>query len=339
MDSVCLESEWQIMLKQLMWTDSCVEIYKQFIAQSTRNLYNRYLSLFYDFCLINYGRFPPHQNYLSAAIAEFLKVRSEHSERPESMLRGIMAALSNYFSIPGRYNPISNELKNLVKALIKTGTVRQAGRTSIMPIAPFSRLFENWGDNEALPLTLLRQKAITLLAIACLARPSDFSPSAGFNRDQIKFNSDGSATIFFFGVKNDANRSGFEVRIEPTDNILTDPVECLKVYFKKSAPFINDLVKQPVFITLKPPYNGISAQTVSHILNTSIKDAGLSSSEFSAKSFRPSAATAAIVSGCDPNTTRVRGRWKNDNVFFSNYVYPTSETNISDKILTSNIEL
>ena len=135
-----------------------------------------------------------------------------------------MAALSNYFNIPGKTNPITNETKNLVKALIKTGTVRQAGRTSIMPLAPVTILFNNWGVNESLSITQLRQKSITLLAIACMARPSDFSPRAGFFRDQIKFNCDGSATVYFFGVKNDANRAGFEIRVEKTANIFMDPI-------------------------------------------------------------------------------------------------------------------
>ena len=323
----------------MLWPESCIRLYREFITQSTRNLYNRYLAYFQQFCLYKYGEFPPPQKYLSAAVAEFLSIKSSESERPESMLNGIMAALSNYFNIPGRVNPISTEIRNLVKALIKTGTKRQAGRTSIMPLAPFRVLFESWGANESLSLVKLRQKAVTLLAIACMARPSDFAPKSGFFREQLKFNDDDSVTVHFFGVKNDANKAGFEVRVEQTDNIFTDPVNCLKVYINKTAQVLHQLEKQPVFVTLKPPCQGISAQTVAHILNDSIKDAGLPPSVYTAKSFRPSAATAAIVSGCDPNTTRVRGRWKNDKVFFSNYVYPISKTNISEKILSSNVTL
>ena len=143
MDSVCLESEWKKCLTGLRWPESCIVVYREFIAQSTRNLYNRYLVSFREFCLDKYRDFPPPQQLLSAAVAEFLSLKSKQSDRPESMLRGIMAALSNYLNIPGKTNPVSQETRNLVKALIKTGTVRQAGRTSIMPIAPFGILFQS----------------------------------------------------------------------------------------------------------------------------------------------------------------------------------------------------
>ena len=295
--------------------------------------------MFQKFCIERYNGFPPQEKLLSAAIAEFLTVKSKESDRPESMLRGIMAALSNYFDMPDKPNPISTETRNLVKALIKTGTMRQAGRSRIMPMAPFTSLFESWGPNESLSISQLRQKSLTLLTIACIARPSDFAPSTGFYRDQIEFNKDGSATLQFFGVKNDADRAGFEVRIEPTSNAYTDPVECLKVYFAKTHMLTPVPEREPVFLSLNPPFKGISSQTVSQILNASIKDAGLPQNVYAAKCFRPSAATAAIVSGCDPNTTRVRGRWKNDKVFFSNYVYPVSDTNVSESILYSNVSL
>ena len=73
------------------------------------------------------------------------------------------------------------------------------------------------------------------MAIACIARPSDFAPSAGFFRDPLQFNHDGSTTINFFGVKNDYNRAGFKIRIEATGDCLSDPVDCIKMYFHKEV--------------------------------------------------------------------------------------------------------
>ena len=96
-----------------------------------------------------------------------------------------------------------------------------------MPIAPFIRLFESWGVHESLTLAQLRQKAITLLTITSMASPSNLAPRVSFFREQVKFNSDGSATFNFFGTKNDSQRSGFEVRIVCTNSVLTDPILCL----------------------------------------------------------------------------------------------------------------
>ena len=340
MDIICLESEWYKNLKLLQWPENSIKIYKYFLADSTKKQYNQYLESFQNFCFKKCKCFPPDNIHLSALVAEFITEKSKYSDRPESLLRGIMSALTNYFNIPGRFNPISQELKNLVKAIIKYGTVKQAGRTKVMPIQPFINMFKIWGSNESLPLMRLRQKTITLMVIACLARPSDFAPKIGFFRDQIEFHSDGSATVRFFGVKNDSDRAGFETRIEPTLDEISDPIKCIKMFFSKTAHIPpNNNGRIPAFPALKSPFNCISAQTIAQILNDSIAEAGLDTHTFSAKCFRPSAATAAIVSGCDPNTTRVRGRWKNDQVFYSNYVYPISQINVSDSIMTSNVKL
>lgn len=334
---ICLEDQWCKSLKKLEWPEKSIQMYQYFLADSTRRQYNRYLEQFGQFCIQKFKCFPPTDEFASAAVAEFITIKSEGSERPESLLRGILAALTNYFSVPGQINPLSREVHNLSKALVKSCTTRNAGRTKIMPMEPFVDMFRAWGPNEALSVLKLRQKAVTLMAIACLARPSDFAPSVGFFRDQLTFNQDGSVTVNFFGIKNDYDRGGFEIRIEPAKERVIDPVECMRAYFNKTANVMADRV--PVFPAVRPPFQGINAQSIAQILNTSIKEAGLDTNMFSAKCFRPSAATAAIVSGCDPNTTRLRGRWKNNDVFFSNYVFPISETNISDNILYSNVRL
>ena len=337
---VRLEDQWGKRLKLLNWTEKSIQAYQHFLADSTRRQYNRYLEDFQQFCIHNYNCFPPIDHFSSAAVADFITNKSELSDRPESMLRGIMAALSNYFSVIGQNNPLTQEVKNLSKALVKYGTASNAGRTKIMPMKPFVDMFRAWGPNQGLSLSKLRQKAITLMVIACIARPADFAPSVGFFRDQIIFHEDGSATVHFFGIKNDSNRAGFEVRIEPTEDICIDPVECIKEYLGKTADIsYNKEGRTPVFLALRPPFQGINAQSIAQILNASIKEAGLDNKVFSAKCFRPSAATAAIISGCDPNTTRLRGRWKNNDVFYSNYVFPISEANISNNILTSNVRL
>lgn len=249
-----------------------------------------------------------------------------------------MAAFANYYGIPNRINPITTEIKTLVKALVKTQTKRPAGRTKIMTIEPFRKLFESWGQNNTLSLSKLRQKAITLMTIATMARPSDIAPIVGLSRDQITFNDDNSATILFFGTKTDHARQGFEVRIEGTGDELSDPIRCLQCYCERTAVAAQG-VDNVLFLTLTKPFKALSSRGVACVLNESITDAGLSRELFSAKSFRPSAATAAVLTGCDPNVTRLRGRWKNETVFYNNYVYPISEVNISEKMLKSSVVL
>ena len=76
----------------------------------------------------------------------------------------------------------------------------------------------------------------------------------------------------------------------------------------------------PVFLTLRKPYSAISAATVGQILHDCIVTAGLGGQGYTAKSFRPTAATRAVDNNCDPETAMHIGRWKSRSVFFEHYV-------------------
>ena len=51
-------------------------------------------------------------------------------------------------------------------------------RSAVMDLAAFTRLFRSWPDNLELSIRQLRQKTITLLALALMLRPSDIAPVA-----------------------------------------------------------------------------------------------------------------------------------------------------------------
>ena len=124
------------------------------------------------------------------------------------------------------------------------------------------------------------------------------------------------------------------MRIESDSNPLRDPVAALKCYLKRTNPVDNS-----VFITLVKPYTGLSPASIAKVMKTSIVEAGLSPELYTARSFRTSAATGAILAGCDPETTRLRGRWKENTTFANRYVYPISNENITERILSSHVKL
>ena len=135
-------------------------------------------------------------------------------------------------------SPMANpDLRKLCSALTKSGTRRPAKRTPIMPCEPFYELFKNWPEDRELDVLRLRLKVITLLALSLMTRPSDLAPKSMlfhgdtqekepilFTRDQVIFNADGSATITLFAIKNDRNRSGFEVRLPRESQPEVDPI-------------------------------------------------------------------------------------------------------------------
>ena len=122
-------------------------------------------------------------------------------------------------------------LAKLKVALVKRCTTRAKGRTPIMPLRPIVGLIESWGPNEGLGISKLRQKTLALLALCAMCRPSDLK----MKRRDVVFNADGSATLTFFSIKNDRDRTGFEVRLSPATNVLTDPIACLKEYLSRIA--------------------------------------------------------------------------------------------------------
>ena len=213
-----------------------------------------------------------------------------------------------------------------------------------MPCDAFTKLFQDWPDNEELSLKMLRLKAITLLALACMTRPCDLAPHGvffdkdtlqvqplQFTTDQITFNADGSMSLKFFGIKNDSDRSGFEIKIPKALNCKADPVACLRCYIDRTAK--QRPSSKPVFISLVAPFKGIVSGTIASILNEAISLAGLAGQGYSAKSFRPTGATAAIAANCLPETAMQIGRWKTKEVFFNRYVYPNAPEEYTDGVL------
>jgi hypothetical protein len=137
-------------------------------------------------------------------------------------------------------------------------------------------------------------------------------------------------TITFFGVKNDTDRSGFEVRIPHGPIAKTDPVRTLQHYVQRSDPY--RCGQKPLFISLRPPYGALNNKTIGEILKGSIKDAGLQG--YTPRSFRTTGATAAVHSDVDPGTARQIGRWKNNKIFYERYVYTCAPEDYCAKVLS-----
>ena len=329
-----MENMWSSRLRCLGWSLRAAKQSAYSIANSTIQTYNMYANRYVQFCKVHEVDFSDNNNI--PYIANFLCEIADASDRPESVLRTVSAALSFLFDALGKASPMAHpEIKRLITALIKTGTVKPMKRSRPMPIEAFVKYFRELGPESELSLKDLRRKTVTLLALIFMARPSDLAPKGVvFNSktlsvekmvlstNDIQFNDDGSLSVTFWGIKNDSKRQGFEVTVHPNKNdVLSDPVKCLELYIEKTREF-RPKDTNPLFITLKPPYHAITSDTIGNILEEAISAAGLSSLGFTAKSFRPTAATMAVQKGMLPETAMQLGRWKTKEVFFNHYVYP-----------------
>lgn len=339
MEDLRLESLWALDLQSKGWShESAVRV--QFcLAKGTIRSYNSVIARFAEYCSKKGCDFPPTG---SATLADFLRFVSDKSSRPNSVLHTTIAALGHLYAIKGMRELVEcSEIKMLVTGLVKSGTVAPMVRSKVMPIQSFHDLFNGWPCNEDLDLKRLRLKAITLLALTLMLRPSDIAPNAVvigseqveqicFSTNQIEFLSD-SAKITFFGIKNDTNRTGFEVMLPRADDQTVDPVSVLECYIAKTE---NE--RPPggaVFLSLRAPFGPLQAASVAKILEESICLAGLDGQGFSAKSFRPTGATSAIEQHMDPDIVRKLGRWKNSEVFYAHYVHAQTPDDYTSNLL------
>jgi site-specific recombinase XerD len=156
--------------------------------------------------------------------------------------------------------------------------------------------------------------------------------SVVFTKSMLRFTQNG-LFVTVFGVKNDVQRSGFEVFLPKHENEKLDPVRTLWDYVTRT-----DSVRSgdAVFLSLNKLYKALSASAVAKVLEESIYLAGLSEMGFSAKSFRPTGATVAIESGIDHKIVQKVGRWRSTEVFYQHYVHSRTPAGFSSKVLSSD---
>ena len=188
MEDLCLENLWKERLLSRHWSLEAIKSYNCFLAPSSLHTYNAYIADFFTFCLehdIEISKCKEMPVDAQSHVALYLVKKAQSSERPESLLRTISAALKQFFLAKFGHDPIDSGILRLIQGLIRSNTTRPRERTKIMPVEPFVSLFSKWNDNHILSIACLRQKAITLLALTALCRPSDIAPQAIFRRSQI----------------------------------------------------------------------------------------------------------------------------------------------------------
>ena len=312
MENLCLENLWATRLRQEGWSDAAIQQFVMNCTPATWNTYNRQASMFMEFC---------HQAGLkttsatSATVAEFMCSLAKLSTHPKALLNTTSAALSQLYRALGVPSPVNEDIYKLLTGITKAETTKPMMRLEVMPRKPFITMFKEWGVNERLLTAALRLKAVTLLTLTIILRPSDIAPrfihisqqgivnSNVFTRDKVFFTEQGMV-LYLHGVKNDYSRDGFHVCVNLASDPVICPVRTLEDYLERTS---GASPKGPVFVLLKDVYKPITVTVISGILNKAIKLAGLDSKVYSAKNFRPTSATAAVESGLEPDQVRAVG--------------------------------
>ena len=346
MENLRLESVWRDGLISKNWSERAANQFIYHLAQSTISQYNRYIANYSAFCHLQGLK---SVSNVDSVVADYLCSLCDSSDRPKSILTANVAALNKYFSAVNM-SRVGENIHVFVQALTKSGTKSPMLKTPVMPIGAFFSLFNDWPNNEGLSIKDLRLKAVCLLALVAMARPSDLAPKAGlFDHDTFEFSKVVLSTnqiefsvvdmkLIFHGIKNDYQRDGFELTIPrmTAQDIKVDPVHALECYIKRTESFRAGVANSPLFVTLVKPYKALEASSISRILNEAIDRAGLGSKGFTAKCFRPTGATNAINFGLSPDMARYVGRWRCASTFEKHYVHTQLPKDYCEKMLKND---
>lgn len=114
---------------------------------------------------------------------------------------------------------------------------------------------------------------------------------------------------------NDSNRQGFEINVpRNSNNPRCDPVESLQFCIARTDKFISDCCNA-LFLTLCALLQAVSADTIGNIFKESIRLAGLH--RFTARAFKPTGVTIAVIMGMLSETVMKIGRWKTQDVYLN----------------------
>lgn len=176
METICLKGIWRSKLQASGWSSRAIDQFLLHWAASTLQQYNRQIKKLHVFCISQDVHFPPAEE---GVVASFLCHVAAKSDRPRGQLNSCLAAFKCMFDALDMNNVVlSDNVTKLVDSLVKSATLKPMVRTAVMPISPFVDMFMSWPDNDKLDLKKLRLKAICLLSLVFMLRPSDVAPRA-----------------------------------------------------------------------------------------------------------------------------------------------------------------
>ena len=156
----------------------------------------------------------------TATVTDFMCGLAKLSTHPKALLNTTSAALSKLYRALGVPLPVNKDIYKLLTGITKAETTQPMMQSEVMPRKPFITMFKEWGVNEQLLTADLQLKAVTLLTLTIMLRPSDIAPrfvhiaqqgiihSNVFTHDKVFFTEHGMV-LYLHGVKNDYSRDGF----------------------------------------------------------------------------------------------------------------------------------
>lgn len=218
-----------------------------------------------------------------------------------------------------------------VMALIKRGLANQqpAATARYEDTWDLDLLLEYWTRTQASTPSEVRDKALSLLAAAALARPSDLERVQAVDFTKTE------AVIHIYRAKN-ATGWAPPVRIAflPREMRSCCAARALGTYIYDTQSMRAG--RNILFLALQPSKDGlyaaVTAKTIGKRIQHVMKEAGVDP-RFTPNSIRHAAASHAVEGGVAPDAVQEHGRWRSGSVFRHHYLRAAPHSTVSAAIL------
>jgi hypothetical protein len=202
MENVCIQDLWRD--RVFTWRPRACEALIAALAESTFRKYNGYAKRFVQHCVL---RGSTWEEATEGDVASFMDSVTSKSERPETTIKGVMAAILALYEGSGMHAPIHHPLlARLKKGFISLRTTREVKHRAPVPVERIVDWVSTLPPNVRLATDMLRLKLLALSAILLIARPSDL---AKLLRPDLKNAPREFVPLAMLAFKNDYKRTGW----------------------------------------------------------------------------------------------------------------------------------
>eukprot|EP00732_Lithocolla_globosa_P001030 Lithocolla_globosa_v1_NODE_442_length_4041_cov_30.407677.p3 type:complete len:346 gc:universal NODE_442_length_4041_cov_30.407677:1256-219(-) len=263
----------------------------------------------------------------TAAKAGFMDWVTRNTTRPTSTLLSVSAMFACISQSP------EGLIDRLRKSLVNLRTTAPKKVTQTFPIRQaLDYLLEHSPNSRSLGMEQSREKAIVLLAICEFGRPHDLASAEMEGKIELAVAKDDSyLRMSIIGSKPDSCMDGFYTNLYRCSDVRLCPVEAIVAYrclLDVKAKEKGFQVPDNLFCAINSPCKALGEERISKILTLFLQKVGYP--QLTAKSFRPSAANAALENNIHPDVVLMCGRWADPKVFVQHYLRTTKPSNFTD---------
>jgi hypothetical protein len=208
----------------------------------------------------------------------------------------------------------------------------------------------------------IRARTLTLISLVGMCRPADLvlprltRNNCSFHTENSRVQSNGEgrpddgptrrrfADIVLLGLKNDYKRDGHLLRVYQADTEQVCPVRHLEAYLQRTEVAAQSYCmhhglepgESPLFLSVGTTTTALKPATVSKILVSILRQAGVTDSHITARAFRATGATEAFNNGMLLVDVLQAGRWAESSggLVLKHYIRPSARRDATAHILT-----